>query len=108
MGTQIGKDRRANAAWRGVVPAALVDAVVCRSPNLRRERGLSLLLLLHHVIQHGRCATQPLHGQKSVRQKAHGGVVVETGPRASLEVVQSQLLFELLVALLDVPAALPQ
>ena len=50
-------------------------------------------------------AAQPLQRQKAIRQEAQRRVVVEARPGAPLEVVQAQFLFELLIALLDVPAA---
>ena len=50
----------------------------------------------------------PLQQQKAVGQKGQAHVVVEAAPAPPLEVVQPQLLFELLVALLHRPAALPQ
>ena len=84
------------AAGHGEPPAASVDAAVSPDPGLCSERATRLLLL--QVVQHGRRAAQSLQGKKAIRQKAHGGVVVKTGPGASLEVVQAQLLFELLIA----------
>ncbi len=106
MGTQTGTDNRGMAAGHGEPPAASVDAGVSADPGLCSERDAKVLL--NQFVQSGRHATQALQRQKTIRQKAHSGVVVKTRPRASLEVVQTQLFLELLVALLDVPATLPQ
>jgi hypothetical protein len=43
---------------------------------------------LNRAKERRRCAAQALQRQEAVCQKAHGGVVVEAGPGASLEVVQ--------------------
>jgi len=103
----MGMGRPANIAGRGELPAAWNDAVVPPDPGLCSER-VGGLLLQHviHVIQRGGRATQSLQGQEAIRQEAHGGVVVEARPGASLEVVQAQLFFELLIPLLHVPLAL--
>src|SRR6266851_8115427 len=106
MGSQMGKGKRASAAGHAAVPAAWLGAVVSPDPDLCSERAGSLLL--DQVIQRGRCAAQALQGQEAVRQETQARMVVEARPGASLEVVQAQLLFELLIALLDVPARLPQ
>ena len=50
------------------------------------------------VVQDRGGPTRPLQREESIRQEAQCGVVVETRPGATLEVVQSQLLLELLVA----------
>src|SRR6266851_2405889 len=106
MGSQMGKGKRASAAGHAAVPAAWLGAVVSPDPDLCSERAGSLLL--DQVIQRGRCAAQALQGQEAVRQETQARMVVEARPGASLEVVQAQLLFELLIALLYVPARLPQ
>src|SRR5437870_13476798 len=106
MGNQTGKETLAMAAGHGEPPATSVDAAVSPDPGLCSERATRLLLL--QVVQQGRRAAQSLQGKKAIRQKAHGGVVVKTGPGASLEVVQAQFLFELLIAVIHVQAALPQ
>src|SRR6266849_10048631 len=99
----MGTGRPTSAAGHAEPPVALLDEAVVRpSPRLGLKRDCRLLLC--HCIQRRRRAAPTLEGQEAVRQKAQGGMVVETGPRASFEVVQPQLLFELLVALLHVPA----
>src|SRR6266508_1433502 len=100
--SRMGMGKPANIAWHGEPPAACIDAVVWRSPKLGLERAGRVLL------QRRRCATQALLGQEAIRQETQCGVVVEAGPRAPLVMVQSQLLLKLLVALLDLPARLPQ
>src|SRR5439155_2912520 len=105
-GSRMGMGKPANIAKRGEPPAACSDAAVPPDPGLSSERASGLLV--HHVIQRGGRTTQSLQVQEAIRQEAHGGVVMEARPGASLEVVQAQLLFELLITLLHVPAALPQ
>src|ERR1700738_941490 len=105
-GSRMGTGKPANIAGRGEPPAAWSDAAVPPDPGLCAERAGCLLL--DHIIQRGGRATQSLQGQEAIREEAHGGVVVEARPGASLEVIQAQLLFELLITLLHVPAALPQ
>src|SRR5262245_54558486 len=56
----------------------------------------------------GRGRAQPLQGEEAVGEERQAGVVMEAPPGAALEVVQAQLLFQLLVALLHRPATLPQ
>src|SRR5438876_11747223 len=60
------------------------------------------------IIQRSGRPTRTLQRQKSVGQETQRCMMVETGPGATLKVVQSQLLLELLVALLHLPACLPQ
>ena len=48
-----------------------------------------------------------LQREEAVRQEAQCGMVMEAGPRTSLKVVQPELLFELLIALLHLPTRLP-
>src|SRR5713101_3850617 len=108
MDNQTGKDKPAMAAGHGEPPAASAVGVVSPDPDLCWERASWRLLGHRHVIQRRGRAAQSLQGQEAIRQEAHGGVVVEPWPGASLEMVQPQLFLELLVALLHVPAALPQ
>src|SRR5216684_6896978 len=105
-GSRMGMGKPANTAWHDEPPAACSDAVEWRNPRLRLERARRLILL--HVIQRRRRAAQALQGQKAIRQETQCGVVVEAGPGASFEMVQPQLLLELLITLLDLPAGLPQ
>src|SRR5712691_9650391 len=92
-GSRMGKGKPASIAWRGESPAACIDVVVWRSPKLRLERAGRLVL--QHLIQRGRCATQALQRQEAIRQETQCGVVVEAGPGASFEMVQPQLFLEL-------------
>src|SRR5215469_469209 len=59
------------------------------------------------VIQDGGCPTRTLQRKEAVRQEAQRRVVVEAWPRATFEVVQPEFLLELLIALLHLPARLP-
>src|SRR6266567_4553896 len=102
MDNQTGKDKPAKAAGHGEPPAASAVGVVSADPGLCWERAGWRLLGHRHVIQRRGRATQSLQGQEAIRQEAHGGVVVEPRPGASLEVVQPQLFLELLIALLHV------
>ena len=104
---ETGMGKPTNIAWHVELPVVRIGAVVCRSARLRLERARRQFLL-HQVIQRCRRAAQPLQCQEAIGQEAHGGVVVKAGPGASLEMVQPQLLVELLVALLHLPARLPQ
>src|SRR5271165_3507095 len=61
----------------------------------RRCRGLLLLAEL-------------LQRQEPVRQHHQASVVMEPAPRPALEMVQTQFLLHLLIALFHWPAALPQ
>src|SRR5438270_4931062 len=106
MGSQMGKRKPASAAGHAAVPAAWLGAVVSPDRDLCSERAGSLLL--DQFIQRSRCAAQALQGQEAVRQETQGRMMVEAWPGASLEMVQAQLLFELLIALLYMPARLPQ
>src|SRR5688572_18398490 len=49
----------------------------------------------------------PLEGQEAVGEEGHRRVVVEAGPTTSFEVVKSELVLELQVAPLHLPALLP-
>ena len=49
---------------------------------------------------------QAFTDQKAVRRYAKARVVMETAPVSSLEVVQTELLFEFLIVALDAPAIL--
>jgi hypothetical protein len=49
-------------------------------------------------------ASQPLQGEKAVRDRDQGHVVVPAGPAAPLEMVQPKAAFELAVILLHSPA----
>ncbi len=60
------------------------------------------------VVDRGGCSAGTLERQKAVGQEAQRGVVVEAWPGPPLEMVQTQLLLELLIALLHLPARLPQ
>src|SRR5215510_6871983 len=95
--------KRASTAWHAGVRAASVEAAVWPDLDLRLERAAGVL----PVVQRHARAAQTLQLQKSIRQKTHRRMVVEAGPGAAFEVVQSQFLFELLIALLHMPAALP-
>src|SRR5262252_7406430 len=59
------------------------------------------------VFQDGGCPTRTLQRQEAVCQEAQRSMVVEAWPRATFEVVQPEFLLELLIALLDLPARLP-
>src|SRR6516225_185154 len=87
-------------------PATWVDAAVRVDPDLSAERASRLRCGAD--VRRGWCAAKSLKLQEPIGEEAHGGVVVEARPRAALEVVQAQFLFELLIALLDVPTTLPQ
>src|SRR3954470_17252587 len=78
------------AARRGAPPAASDAAVY---PLFSRLDRVFLL-------------TMPLQQQETVGQQRQRRVVVEATPRPTLEVIQSQFLLQLLVALLYRPAAL--
>src|SRR4051812_44794630 len=101
------KGTPAEVAGHAESPATSVEAGVWVDPDLYKERAGRLLVRVD-ILLHRRRAAQSLQLQEPVGQEAHGGVVVKARPRAPLEVVQPQLFFELLIALLDVPAALPQ
>src|SRR5947208_9036411 len=107
-GSQMGKDTPAMVAGHAEPPAVWAVGAVSPDPGLCSERAGWLQHRHCHFIQCRGRATQSLQGQETIRQKAHAGVVVKAGPRATLEMVQAQLLLQLLVALLHVPAALPQ
>src|SRR5919206_1509239 len=105
MGNQTGRGKPASTAGHAEAPAASVVAVVSPDPGLCSERARRCLL--DRVIQYRRRVAQALYGQEAVRQEAQRCMMVEALPGATLEVVQAQLLFELLIALLHVPACLP-
>ena len=50
--------------------------------------------------------TPPFEFEEPVREERHAHVVVEASPRAALEVIDPELLFELLVSLFDRPPSL--
>src|SRR5262249_43747807 len=59
------------------------------------------------IIQESGCSVGALQCQEAVPQQAEGRVVMKARPRASLEMVQSQFLLELLIPLFHLPARFP-
>src|SRR5215468_8826468 len=77
--------------------------------SARRMAGrLSLVYRLFFYRLLLRRSPLAFQGQKAIRQQHQRGVMVKPTPGAPLEVVQSQFLLQLLVALFHRPAALPQ
>src|SRR5207253_4168360 len=104
--SQTGRLARASVGGRGAAGAASVDGDEgwwrARMPN--GKRAVSLV----EVIQRGGRAAGALQRQEPIGQETQRRMVVESRPRATLEVIQSQLLLELLIALLHLPARFPQ
>src|SRR5436189_4747649 len=97
----------ANAAGHAERPAGWLAGGAWLDLDLGSERA-GRRLLVQRCSQFRRHAAQALQGQEAVRQKTQRRMVVEARPGTSLKMVQAQLLFELLIALLDVPARLPE
>src|SRR2546428_4708901 len=97
---------RANAGVHGGCLAASVDGDEgwWRDRMPSGKRAVSLV----EVIERGGRAVGALQRQEPIGQETQRRMVVEPRPRATLEVIQSQLLLELLIALLHLPARFPQ
>src|SRR5437763_9740694 len=96
-----------NAFWQcGHLSSASGASNRCSARRIAGKLSLVYRLFFYRLL--ARRGPVALQGQKAIRQQHQRRVVVKAAPGAPLEVVQPQLLLQLLVALLDWPAALPQ
>src|SRR4030095_4977530 len=72
-----------------------------RMPNGKRAVGVK------GIVQSGSRPASALQRQETIGQETQRCMMVEAWPGASFEMVQPQFFFELLIALLHLPARLP-